>query len=311
MSDDSSDDNRNGRKKRQSGGRKRRKAGSGSDVSDDDSDASIRSSREGSESDSDAGESPREIQRKAAAKATSLANDTATRYNKLRHTIHHLKQHLFERQVKLPVVHLLPEQSADALLTKAKQSSPNDSLEWVKWLEAWQEEHYNSAEARRHLLLQLKADLRCMSRTLLKEKDPAVKQHGMGESKNGPPLLPEKEYVPSKEWNEAMLFGKSYEDLVKEKSERLEKIRFRRQRRKAREAVENAEWEKAASKVASGIQRLWRARVAQRRIQDLLDQVYEKVYDENTGGYYYYNKVTCTTSWDPPKLLHHEMKGVY
>ena len=210
--------------------------------------------------------------------------------------------------MKLPVVHLLPEQDADALLKNAKQQAPNNSLKWVKWLENWHEEHFDSAEARRHLLLQLKADLRCMSRTLLKEKDPSAKQHEAKESKSGPP---EKEYVPSKEWNEAMLFGKSYEDLVKEKSERLAKIRFRRERRKAREAAENAEWEKAASKVASGIQRLWRARVAQRRIQDLLDQVYEKVYDENTGGYYYYNKVTCTTSWDPPKLLRHEMEGVY
>mgnify|MGYP006866117016 CR=1 FL=1 len=38
-----------------------------------------------------------------------------------------------------------------------------------------------------------------------------------------------------------MLHGKSYEDLVKEKAERLAKVRFRRERRKAREAAENAD----------------------------------------------------------------------
>ena len=38
---------------------------------------------------------------------------------------------------------------------------------------------------------------------------------------------------------------------------------------------------------------------------------YRKRYDEGTGGYYYYNKVTCTTSWEKPKLLRHEMEGVY
>ena len=126
-----------------------------------------------------------------------------------------------------------------------------------------------------------------------------------------PQIRPPKIIPPLKEWREAMLHGQSYEDLIKAKAERLAKARFRRERRKAREAVANAEWETAAEKVASGIQRMWRAKIAQRRIQDMLDQVYEKVYDEATGGYYYYNKVTCTTSWEKPKLLRHEMEGVY
>ena len=103
-----------------------------------------------------------------------------------------------------------------------------------------------------------------------------------------------------------MLHGKSHDALVKEKAERIARLRFLRQRRKARAAAENEEWEAAALRVAVGIQRMWRAKLAQRRIQDMLDQVYEKVYDENTGGYYYYNKVTCTTSWDKPKLLRHD-----
>ncbi len=41
----------------------------------------------------------------------------------------------------------------------------------------------------------------------------------------------------------------------------------------------------------------------------MLDQVWEKVYDPDKEGYYYYNRKTDTATWDKPKLLKHELEG--
>jgi FKBP-type peptidyl-prolyl cis-trans isomerase len=51
------------------------------------------------------------------------------------------------------------------------------------------------------------------------------------------------------------------------------------------------------------IQMLWRTREARRGFHGMLQKVYEKVYDHNSGAYFYYNKKDGTTSWDPPAAL--------
>ena len=135
---------------------------------------------------SDAGPSPAELRARAAARAASLSRDLAAKYNKLRHTIEHLKHHLVERRVRLPVVHLLPVQTADSLLAAAKVGgSPKDSQQWVAWLQAWEAEHFFPAEARCHLLLQLKADLRCLSRVLLTTNAPPLQNRAKGTKQQG------------------------------------------------------------------------------------------------------------------------------
>ena len=223
-------------------------------------------------------------------KATGMAQALATEYNQLRHTIHHLMRYLTEeRGETLPTIYLLEEQSAEKLLSAAKKAQPTKRMAWIKWLDSWREENFNKTKSRYQLLLQLKADLRCFSRGLESKQQQKVQ-------------LP-------KEWLEAMLYGKNYELLMKDKKDKLDEARFRKQRLRQQRVLENAEWEKKAAAMSSVIQRMWRSRAAFRKIQAMLDEVWEKVYDPDKEGYYYYNRKTDTATWEKPKLLKHELEG--
>ena len=48
------------------------------------------------------------------------------------------------------------------------------------------------------------------------------------------------------------------------------------------------------------IQGLYRSRKS-RLYMKLLMQIVERVYDENSGAYYYYNEKTGESSWEAPK----------
>jgi type III secretory pathway component EscV len=287
---DSSSRERKKTKKSSSTSRRRGKKEYDSEDSNDDSDASDASDRSNSSNESD-GPSNRKHSKKANDKrAILMAESLEKEYNQLRHTIHHLKRYLIEeRGVQLPTIHLLGSQSGEVLLSKAKFASPNNSNAWLKWLEAWKEEHLDKARSRYQLLLQLKADLRCYSRNLQKQKGVKL----------------------AKEWKEAMLYGKDYEQIIKDKRDKLDEERFRKQRLRQKRDKENAEWEERATKMASVIQKIWRSRAAYRKIQAILDDVWEKVYDPEQEGYYYYNKKTDTATWEKPKLLKHEIAGTY
>lgn len=51
------------------------------------------------------------------------------------------------------------------------------------------------------------------------------------------------------------------------------------------------------------IQACWRARKAWTVVQDLIRQVYDKIYDEHVGSFYYYNKRNGNASWKKPLCL--------
>ena len=51
------------------------------------------------------------------------------------------------------------------------------------------------------------------------------------------------------------------------------------------------------------IQTKYRTRLARRNLRLLLQSVIEKVYDVDSGVYYYYNHKTCESSWEKPKGL--------
>ena len=51
------------------------------------------------------------------------------------------------------------------------------------------------------------------------------------------------------------------------------------------------------------IQALWRTRKARQQLHDMLLSVYDKLYDEESGMYYYYNNKTGESQWVKPKGL--------
>ena len=57
------------------------------------------------------------------------------------------------------------------------------------------------------------------------------------------------------------------------------------------------------------IQRMWRSRESRRAFHKMLQANFEKVYDHESGSYFYYNKKDGTTSWDKPKCLAHDPFG--
>jgi len=307
MSSDSDDSETSSRKKRKNKKSRRRR-----DDSDSDSDISDEGNKSDAASSSDDEDNSRRNKKTTTGDeaAHTMAMSMENEYNQLRHAIFHLKRYLIEdRKVQLPTVHLLGQQSGEKLLEEAKRKNPKNKL---KWLNAWKEEHLDRAKSRYQLLLQLKADLRCYSRGLTSSKS-SKSSKSDDESGGGGKTSSSSSGSDVKlplEWREAMLHGKNYELLMKDKKEKLDREHFRKSQLKKQRNADNAEWEVRASVAASTVQRIWRSRAAYRKIQKMLDDIWEKVWDPVKEGYYYYNRKTDTATWDKPKLLHHEIEGV-
>ena len=54
---------------------------------------------------------------------------------------------------------------------------------------------------------------------------------------------------------------------------------------------------------ASLIQRVYRSRLARRRVIELTKHTYEKLFDEDSGVYYYFNNMTGESQWTKPSVL--------
>jgi hypothetical protein len=54
---------------------------------------------------------------------------------------------------------------------------------------------------------------------------------------------------------------------------------------------------------ASMLQRVYRSRLAKRRCVELTKLVYEKVFDQDSDAYYYFNSLTGEAQWHKPKIL--------
>mmetsp|Transcript_31584 Transcript_31584/g.40603 ORF Transcript_31584/g.40603 Transcript_31584/m.40603 type:complete len:88 (+) Transcript_31584:3506-3769(+) len=51
------------------------------------------------------------------------------------------------------------------------------------------------------------------------------------------------------------------------------------------------------------IQRCYRGRLGRQVGKDIVKSIYEKLYDEDSGVYYYWNTITETSQWHKPKVL--------
>ena len=305
-SDDSETSSTSRKKRKNKKSRRRRDSGSDSDISD-----------EGNKSDASSSDDEDNGRRNKKTTGDKVAHTMAismeNEYNQLRHAIFHLKRYLIEdRKVQLPTVHLLGKQSGEKLLAEAKRKNPKNTL---KWLNAWKEEHLDRAKSRYQLLLQLKADLRCYSRELMssrssKSSESDDESGGGGKTSSSSSSSSSSDVKLPLEWREAMLHGKNYELLMKDKKEKLDREHFRKSQLKKQRNADNAEWEVRASVAASTVQRIFRSREAYRKIQKMLDDIWEKVWDPAKEAYYYYNRKTDTATWDKPRLLHHEIEGV-
>jgi alpha-tubulin suppressor-like RCC1 family protein len=78
-----------------------------------------------------------------------------------------------------------------------------------------------------------------------------------------------------------------------------EKARVKREKRRLQKLRQLL----TPNEAACFIQRAWRVSRAHRELKTLMVEVYEKIFDEATASYYYYNKQTGTVSWEKPALL--------
>jgi len=54
---------------------------------------------------------------------------------------------------------------------------------------------------------------------------------------------------------------------------------------------------------ARKLQGLFRSRVARKQIQLLAKLTFERIYDEGSGAYFFYNTKTGESSWEKPQLM--------
>ena len=95
------------------------------------------------------------------------------------------------------------------------------------------------------------------------------------------------------------IFLKGDDDIGKTPRKNVDKAAHRPKKARPIKKAEDMTDEEAAHK----LQGMWRARQARLAIKRMLRDVWMKVYDESSGGWYYFNKVTHESSWEKPKLL--------
>ncbi|KAH9186555.1 hypothetical protein AeNC1_011469 [Aphanomyces euteiches] len=76
-------------------------------------------------------------------------------------------------------------------------------------------------------------------------------------------------------------------------------------RRQKLEAIRNS----SSDEAAQFLQRLVRRRLARRKLQKMLADIYEAILDPTTGQYFYHNKKTGDVSWSKPTLLERNALG--
>lgn len=95
---------------------------------------------------------------------------------------------------------------------------------------------------------------------------------------------------------EEMLTPRSFAKA--KRTEEAEAQQFTRERRRAQRLARGGFTEAEA---ATLVQRQFRTRIARKHFRLLLNSTIDKVYDESSGLYYYFNKKSGAVTWDKPK----------
>ena len=294
-----------GQRKKKKKKKKKKQSKSDSDESDDSSssDSSSGSGSTGSSSDSEDGEnstgkqtgpSDEELRAEARAKALEEIDSIVEEYKYIRMYVQHFIDQLKKRGVDVPTVHLVPEVSRERFLAKLEWEYKDDEPRWMEVLHKWKTEHLRPAHNRLGLLRQREHDKKGKYSNAFTDDTHERKQ--------------------IKAWESALLHGIGMDQLEAVEKKKRDALAKERRLLAARRKEEREKELAAQTQGAMAIQGLWRKRKARKNIQMMLMDRYEKVYDVNQEQYYYYDKVKCTTQWNPPavfNLFHVELDGVY
>lgn len=63
-----------------------------------------------------------------------------------------------------------------------------------------------------------------------------------------------------------------------------------------------------ATKAAVRLQAIWRGHHERNRVHDLVERIFEKVFDQSSGKYFYFNTMTNTSHWEKPRLMRYHQE---
>ena len=86
------------------------------------------------------------------------------------------------------------------------------------------------------------------------------------------------------------------------KSDR-EEIEGSRQRDIEEIEVDDQKENDIATKAAIRLQSTWRGHHDRDRVHGIVEKIFEKVFDKDSGKYFYFNTMTSTSHWEKPRLM--------
>ena len=109
-------------------------------------------------------------------------------------------------------------------------------------------------------------------------------------------------------WN-APLGVDTIHDLTKEDLEEIEKRNNGVEQRSDKDLFEEERNKEIVLRAATRLQAIWRGHHERDKIHRLVERIFEKVFDQSSGKYYYFNSMTNTSQWNKPRLMEYHQEG--